>query len=85
MPRTVDTPLATRDYGNYEAVIANSNEVFLQRAVRMIRAQTAFKRMLDSLALLRDVTPQPAESDTGGIRQQAAGKNLAAKFLCQFA
>ena len=52
----IDAPLAARDYGNYEAVIADSDEVFLQRAVRMMRAQKTFQRMLNSLALLFDIT-----------------------------
>src|SRR5579872_4299855 len=78
-------PLAARDYGNDEAIIANRDEVFLQRAVRMMRAEEAFERALDSLALLFNLAPQPSESDTRMIRQYAAGKNLAAQLLRQFA
>src|SRR5579872_3992284 len=81
----IDTPLAARDYGHDEAVIADGNEIFLQGAVRMMRAQKAFERMLDSLALLFDVTPQPPQRDTSVIREHAARKNLAAQFLRQFA
>jgi hypothetical protein len=81
----INAPLAAGDNGNHEAVIADGYEVFLQRAVRMMRAQKALERMLDSLALLFDVTPQPPQRDTCVIRQNAAGKNLAAQFLRQFA
>src|SRR5580765_6170263 len=50
----IDAPLAASDHGHHEAVIADGYEVFLQRAVRMMGAQKAFERMLDSLALLFD-------------------------------
>src|SRR5512143_880613 len=57
----IHAPLAAGDDGNHEAVIADGDEIFLERAVRMMRAQKAFERMLDSLALLFDVTPQPSQ------------------------
>src|SRR5690348_6547274 len=81
----IDTPLAAGDYGNHEAVIADGDKILLERAVRMMRAQKAFERMLDTLALLFDVTPQPSQRDTRVIRQYAAGENLAAQLLRQLA
>src|SRR5665213_1971310 len=40
----IDAPLTARYDGNDEAVIADGDEIFLQRAVRMMRAQKAFER-----------------------------------------
>ncbi len=81
----IDAALAAGDYGHHEAVVADGDEVFLQRAVRMMRAQEAFERMLDCLALLFDVAAQAAQRDAGVIGQHAAGKNLAAQLLRQLA
>ncbi len=46
----IDAALAAGDYGHHEAVVADSDEILLQRAVRMMRAQKSFERLLDRSA-----------------------------------
>ena len=83
MNHALDTPLAPRDHRDHEAVIANRDEVFLERAVFVMRAQEAFERMLDGCALPFDIAPQPRQSDAGMIRQSPVGQNLTAKLAGQ--
>ena len=63
----VDAPLAAGDYGDDEAIVADGDEVFLQRAVCMMGAQEAFERMLDRVALLLAVAAQAAQGDAGVV------------------
>ena len=48
----IHAPLAARDHGHHEAVVADGDEIFLQRAVFVMRAQEALERFLDQMALL---------------------------------
>ncbi len=63
----VDAAFAAGDYGDYEAVVADGYEIFLQGAVGLMRAQEAFERMLDGLALLFDVAAEAAQGYAGVI------------------
>ena len=81
----VHAPLAAGHDRHHEPVIANGDEIFLQRSVFVMRAQEARQRFLDLPALPFAVAAQARQHDTRIVRQRAVGKNLAAKIAGQLA
>ena len=64
---SVDAAFAAGDNRDYKTVVADGDEIFLQRAVGLMGAQEAFERVLDGLALLLDLAAEAAEGDTGVV------------------
>src|SRR5947209_11471103 len=56
--------LLARHHRHHETIVADRDEVFLQRAVLAMRPQEAFKRDLNLLLLLLDIPAQTVERDT---------------------
>src|SRR5689334_16390404 len=56
MDYSVDAALASGDDRNHEAIVADGHEIFLKRAVFLVRAQEALERGLDQVTLDRKST-----------------------------
>ncbi len=74
-----------RDHRHHKTIVTNGDEIFLQRAVLVMRPQEPRKRFFNQPSLLFGFPAQAAQSDTGVVGQRAVGKNLAAQLLCDFA
>ena len=83
MNHAIHAPLAAGHDRHHEPVIANGDEIFLQRSVFVMRAQEARQRFFDLPALPFAVAAQTRQHDTGIVRQRAVGQNLAAKIAGQ--
>ena len=81
----LDAALLAGNQRHHEAVITNSDVVFLEHAVLPVYAQEALERFLDGLLLALQIAAQPAERDAGMIGNRAVGKDLAGQVRQQAA
>ena len=80
MNDAVYAPLAAGDDRDDKPVIADSDEIFLQGPVLVMRAQEARQRFLDLAALPFTVAAQARQHDTCVVGQRSVRENLAAKM-----
>ena len=80
MDYTVHATFAAGDDGDHETVVADGDEILLQRSVLMMRAQKAGERFFDEPALAFRVAAQAAERDARVIGQSPVRQNLSAQL-----
>ncbi len=75
----VDLALLAGHHRHDEAIVAQRDELFLQRAVVAMRAEKPLQRILDLPLLALDVAPQAMQHHAGVVSQSRIGENLAAQ------
>ena len=69
---------AAGDDRHHESIVADGDELFLQCAIRLMRAQETLQRFFDQAALPLHIAAQPTQCNARVIGQRPVGKNLAA-------
>ena len=73
MDHAIHAPLAAGYDWDYEPIIANGDEIFLQRSVFVMCAQETRQGFLDLPALPFAIAAQAREHDARIVRQRAVG------------
>ena len=76
---------AAGDDGDDETIVANGDEIFLQRAVFVMGSEETFEGFLNQVALLFAFAAEAAEGDAGIVGQRAVGRILPRRSLDDFA
>ena len=77
----VDLLALAGNHRHHEALVANGDDLLLQYALFLVRAQEALQRIVNRLLLPFDLAAQAGQRDAGVVGDSAVRQNLSRHFL----